>query len=160
VKISEVSSGLKNVSIEGNVVEIGDIRAFDKFGKQGKVCNAKIKDGSGEITLTLWNEQVDSIKKGDFVRINNGYVTEFRGQMQISTGKFGSLEALNIASKDQGEGALAKDEKIEAEALSEGLDEPAVEKELTKDEKKEAGISEDGHGEFSEDVDIEEERVD
>src|SRR3989344_41470 len=82
------------IEIVAEVTEKGDVREFNKFGKTGRVCNAKIKDSSGEITLTLWNDDIDNVNVGDKIRIENGYVSEWQGELQLTTGKFGKLEIL------------------------------------------------------------------
>ena len=43
------------------------------------------------IKLTLWNEQIDQVKVDDVVKIENGYVTSFRGEIQLNAGKYGKL---------------------------------------------------------------------
>ena len=83
-----------NVDIVAEVIEVEEAREFQKFGNSGRVANAIIKDGSGEVKLTLWNEQVDQVKKGDKIHINNGYTNEWQGEKQLTTGKFGTLEVL------------------------------------------------------------------
>ena len=104
-----------------------------KFGKPGRVCNAKVKDDSGEITLTLWNDDIDRVKIGDKVHIINGYVSEWQGEPQLTTGRFGKLEVVGgkemtedeaeeatigeDIKDDKGENILTKDEKIEEEVL-------------------------------------------
>ena len=80
------------VEITLEVTEKGDVREFDKFGKKGRVCSAKAKDASGEVILSLWNEQIDQVNVGDTVKISNGYVNEFQGENQLTTGKFGKME--------------------------------------------------------------------
>ena len=141
MKIAELQINQGKVDIDAEVTATGDIREFEKFGKQGKVCNATIKDESGEIKLTLWNEQIDTVKVGAKIKIKNGYVSEFRGEKQLSTGKFGSLELLNDTATDHGEHILTQDEKEEAEALNAEQVEPAIEEEVTEDELEEADIS-------------------
>jgi replication factor A1 len=91
-KIKELQPRTGKVELVGQIISMEQPRAFNKFGKEGKVCNAKIKDDTGEVTLTLWNEQCDQVKVGDTVSIHNGWVSEYRGELQLSTGKFGQLE--------------------------------------------------------------------
>lgn len=94
MNIAELQAGQGKVDIVAEVIEIGEARTFNKFGKEGRVANAKIKDASGELTLTLWNEQVDQVKVGSKIHITNGYVSEYKGERQLSTGKFGKLEVV------------------------------------------------------------------
>ncbi len=92
MNISGIQANQGKLSVEGKIVEKDNPRSFDKFGKKGKVCNAVLKDDSGEIKLTLWNEEVDKVEVGDKVRIINGFCGEYQGERQLSAGKFGKLE--------------------------------------------------------------------
>ena len=92
--ISDLKARQGNVVLLAVVVEKGDVRTFEKFGKPGRVCNAKVKDDSGEVTLTLWNEDIDNVNVGDKIKITNGWVSEYQGELQLSTGKFGKLEII------------------------------------------------------------------
>lgn len=76
------------------VIEKGEVRTFEKWGKSGRVCNAKIKDDTGETQLTLWNEQVDLVNVGDKLKLEDVWVKEWRGELQVSIGKRGKLEKL------------------------------------------------------------------
>ena len=90
--VKELQARMGKVELTGTITKIEPPRTFDKFGKAGRVANAKVKDDTGEVTLTLWNEQCDQVKVGDVVTIHNGWVSEYRGELQLGTGKFGSLE--------------------------------------------------------------------
>ena len=93
-KIKDLQAKQGKVEIEANVKELGPVREFNKFGKTGKVCNAKIEDDSGSMTLTLWNEEIEKVKLGLKIRITNGYVSEWQGEKQISAGKYGKIEII------------------------------------------------------------------
>ena len=92
IKDLEVKQG--NVDIILDIVDVGEPREFDKFGKKGKVATAVAKDETGDIKLTLWNEDIDKVKAGDKVHIINGYVGEWLDEKQLTTGKLGKLEIL------------------------------------------------------------------
>ncbi len=109
MKISELKPRQGSVELTAEVVDVGEARTFNKFGKEGRVANAVIKDDSGKMTLSLWNEQAEKVKAGDKVTIKNGYVSEWQGEMQLTTGKFGTLEVVPGAGK----AAEAKEEKEE-----------------------------------------------
>lgn len=94
MKISELQARQGKVDLVAEVVEKEEPRSFEKFGKSGKVCNAKLKDETGEVKLTLWNEEVDMVNVGDKVQITNGYVNEWQGELQLSAGKFGKMEVI------------------------------------------------------------------
>ncbi len=94
MKIEELKPRQGKIDIEVEVTDIGDAREFEKFGKKGRVANAVVKDDTGEIKLTLWNDEIDNVKVGDKVRISNGYVNEFQGEKQLTAGRFGKLEVV------------------------------------------------------------------
>ncbi|MBI2110621.1 DNA-binding protein [Candidatus Woesearchaeota archaeon] len=94
MKIADLKVRQGNVEIEGEISDLGEVKTFQKFGKEGKVMSATLKDDSGKIILSLWNDDVDRIKVGDKVKITNGYVSEFQGEKQLTAGRFGKLEIL------------------------------------------------------------------
>ncbi len=160
MKIAQIQAKQGNIEVQAKVIEKGQERTFEKFGKQGKVCNAKIQDDSGVISLTLWNEQADQINVGDMVKITNGYASEYQNEKQLSTGKFGTLEVINMSSEDHGEHILTEDEAVEAEAVNEEMSAPEPEEEVTEDEMEEADLS--GYkkpSESSDDIEVDEEKV-
>jgi len=92
VKISELQAGQGRVNVEAEVKSLEEPRTFNKFGRELKVANAVVSDDSGEIKLTLWNEDIDKVKVGSKIKITNGYVNEFQGEKQLTSGKFGKME--------------------------------------------------------------------
>lgn len=75
------------------IISKGEPRAFSGANGSGTVCNATAKDeDDGEITLTLWNEDTKKFKVDDIVKIKNGWVTDYKGKLQLAAGKKGSIE--------------------------------------------------------------------
>ncbi len=116
MKISELTIRQSNVDVDGVIVEMGEIRTFDRFGRELKVANAVLKDDSGTIKLTLWNDDTN-LNEGDKVKILNGYVNEFQGEKQLTAGKFGKIEVVS-----KGKGKTKETEKIEDEELKEEVE--------------------------------------
>jgi ssDNA-binding replication factor A large subunit len=94
MKITDLSPNQGIDFIEAVIKEISPITEFSKFGRTGRVATAIIKDKTGEIQLTLWDEQIDSVKKGDKIKITNAYVKEWQGEKQVNIGRMGSVEIL------------------------------------------------------------------
>jgi len=90
--IKELQNGMKRVSVEAKVVEKGDPREVKSRFKDEtyKIVDAVVADETGSVKLTLWNEQIDQVNVGD-IKIDNGYVTSFKGEIQLNVGKFGKL---------------------------------------------------------------------
>ncbi|MBW3017022.1 single-stranded DNA-binding protein, partial [Candidatus Woesearchaeota archaeon] len=61
MNVSDLKPKQGKVDIVLEVVEKGEPKEFSKFGSSGRVCNAKGKDETGEISVTLWNEQIDQV---------------------------------------------------------------------------------------------------
>ena len=128
--IKDLQPRQTNVDVEGEVLEISDVREFSKYGRQGKVANAIIKDGTGKVKLSLWNEQIEKVHPGDKVKIQKGYVGEFQGELQLTTGKFGTLE---VSSGGEGSEATPPETTEEPKPVEEKTD-PAEETALPAEE--------------------------
>ena len=94
MQIKDLRPKQGNVDITVDIVDVGETREFQKFGKSGRVATAIAKDDTGDVKFTLWNEDIDRVKAGDKVHISNGYVNEWQGEMQLTTGRMGKLEVV------------------------------------------------------------------
>ena len=97
MQIKDLKPKQGSVDVIVDVVDIGDVREFNKFGKPGRVSTAIAKDETGDIKLTLWNEDIDKVKAGDKIHLTNGYVNEWQGEMQLTTGRMGKMEVVGKA---------------------------------------------------------------
>lgn len=94
MKISEIQRGMSNITIEGKVIDIGEDRSVNtRYGKK-TVADAMIEDDSGQIKLTLWENQITSVRVGDKVSVSGAYVTEFRDVLQLNIPRSGKLEVV------------------------------------------------------------------
>ena len=91
-KVKNLETNKAFSTLELEVVSKGEIRQFAGQKGSGRVCNLAAKDASGEIKVTLWNEQCDQVNEGDNIVIENGWCTEFKGEKQVSTGRNGALK--------------------------------------------------------------------
>jgi replication factor A1 len=93
LKIEELKEGMKRVNVVGKIVQKSDTREVRSRYKDEtyRVADALIDDDSGTIKLTLWNEQIDRVNVNDRVKIENGYITTFRGEIQLNVGRYGTL---------------------------------------------------------------------
>ncbi len=137
MKISELTTGQGNVDVEGTISEVGEPKVFTKFGRELKVSNAILKDDSGSIKLTLWNEDVSKFNEGDTVKITNGYVNEFQGEPQLTAGKFGKMEKVGegeVSESDEPEAGKASLSDETAETIAEDAAEDTSVQEAVKEE--------------------------
>ncbi len=61
-------------------------------GSAHKVCDALVGDETGVVYLTLWDDNITKVNDGDTIRVENGYVTLFKGNIRLNIGKYGKLE--------------------------------------------------------------------
>ncbi|WNY25720.1 OB-fold nucleic acid binding domain-containing protein [Methanolapillus millepedarum] len=75
-KINDILPG-KSYSIQGRVIEIGEIREFEREdGTQNSVSNMELEDETGKIKVTLWGEHaefVNDIQFGMMVRVTDAF---------------------------------------------------------------------------------------
>lgn len=100
IKVSDIKAKQGNITVELEVVTVGEARPFATFNGSGKVANAAAKDETGEIKVSLWNDQCTQVREGDRIRIENGYCSEYKGERQLSTGKFGTLTVVRGEKPD------------------------------------------------------------
>ena len=122
MEVKDLQPGQGSVNIEVTVKSVEEPKTIDKYGRQLRLTNAVVTDGSGEIKLTLWNEDVDKVKPGVIIKITNGYVNEFNGEKQLTSGKFGKLEIL-------GEGESTEESEESEETPKESTEESTESKE-------------------------------
>ncbi len=86
----------EKVDIEGVVARKGDTRTVNmRSGGTIDVCDAYLTDDSGEIKLTLWAEDIQAVNNGDRIKITNGYINSFKGEVALTKGKFGKMEVVS-----------------------------------------------------------------
>ncbi len=87
---------MKQVDVEAKVIEKAPTREVTSRYKNEtyNVATAIISDDSGQIKLTLWNEDIERVHENDSVKIENGYITSFRGEIQLNIGRNGKLTVL------------------------------------------------------------------
>ena len=139
-KIKELQSGQCSVEVEAVIKEIEEPKSFNKYGRELRLRNAVIEDDSGFVKLTLWNEDVDKYAVGEKVKITNGYVNEFQGEKQLTSGKFGKIEKVEGSVDDASipsDSSSTMEEPEEAAGISEGTD-AVVDQEVIAEEAVEA----------------------
>jgi replication factor A1 len=94
MKVSELRAGMKRIDLKVKVTDIGETRDVNtKFGP-ARVATATVGDDSGQTKLTLWNKDIDRVSVGDTLDIKNGYISEFRGELQVNVGQYGKMDVV------------------------------------------------------------------
>lgn len=91
--VSQVKKMRSGINLKAEVKSKGEPRTVNlKTGGTVDVCDAVISDGSDDIKLTLWGDDIKTVNIGDVVVITNGYTNEFKGEVSLTKGKFGKME--------------------------------------------------------------------
>ncbi len=84
---------MSSIKLKAKVVDVTEAKEVrTKFGYRTRVASATIEDDTGKISLTLWEAQIDEIGEGDTIEITDGYVKEFRGELQLNVPRKGELK--------------------------------------------------------------------
>ena len=96
MKVRDLRAEAKIDVLELVIKEKGPSRDFSsRSGSTGKVCDAKaVDDENQEVSVSLWNDEIERVQPNDRVRITNGWAREWRGNLQVSAGRYGKLEVL------------------------------------------------------------------
>jgi replication factor A1 len=93
MNISDLKPGMRGVSIEGTIDSLTEPRTVNlRAGGTAQVADAIISDDTGTIKLSLWDDQINMVKQGDRVSIENGYTQAFRGENSLNIGRYGNLK--------------------------------------------------------------------
>ena len=92
-KVGELTPQSRAVNVTAKVVSKSEVRdiPMGRDGSAHKVCDALVGDETGSIYLTLWDDNIEKVNEDDTVRIENGYVTLFKGNMRLNIGKYGKM---------------------------------------------------------------------
>jgi replication factor A1 len=96
LKIKDLHDGMKRIDIQAKVIAKAPTREVMSRYKDviHRVADTTISDETGTIKLTLWNEQIEQVNVNDNIKIENGYVTSYRGEIQLNVGRYGRLNIL------------------------------------------------------------------
>jgi len=93
--IKALRDGQRKIDVIGTISKIEAPREVSlRTGGKARVANATLADSTGEITLVLWDDQIEQVKEGNVVSISNAYVSAFRSQRQLNIGRYGSMSKM------------------------------------------------------------------
>ena len=96
VKIGELTPNSRAVNVTAKVVSKGEVRSTTSGRDYSahRVVDALVGDETGCVYLNLWDDNIDKVKEGDVLKIKNGYVNLFRGNIRLNIGRYGSFEVV------------------------------------------------------------------
>ena len=101
MRISELQNEQKNVNIGGVVTYVGQTRDVSlKSGNIEKVTTITVQDDSGSNPVNVWGSIIEKININSEIRLEKGYINEFRNQIQFNLGYYGKLFILLDSATD------------------------------------------------------------
>ncbi len=70
---------------------ISPVREVSTRNGKARVAEATIEAENGKFILTLWGQQIEQVKPGNTIEIENGYVTVFMNVPRVNVGQYGKL---------------------------------------------------------------------
>lgn len=91
--MAELKPNMKNVTISFKVIEIGDAREIvsRRDGAAHSVADVVVGDSTGIIRMPLWDDAIEMVENEKTYVLTNGYTTLFKGNLQLSVGRYGKL---------------------------------------------------------------------
>ena len=95
MKIEKLTPNSREVNTVVKVVSKSEVRnVTGRDYSVHRVADALVGDETGCVVLTLWDDNIDKINEEATIRVTNGYVNLFRGNMRLNIGRYGSFEIL------------------------------------------------------------------
>jgi len=95
IKVEKLGPNSREVNTIVKVVSKSEVRnVTGRDYSVHRVADALVGDETGCVVLTLWDENIDKINEEATLRITNGYVNLFRGNMRLNIGRYGSYQIL------------------------------------------------------------------
>jgi len=96
IQIKDLNNESKSFNIRVHVAaKVSERTVSLKDGSRKRVAKYGVMDSTGQAFLTLWGADIDKMRVGQNVQIRNGYVREFKGDLQINVGKYGKWEYID-----------------------------------------------------------------
>ena len=96
MKLNELRPGMENIELEVEIVNIGEKREVETYsGLKHTLVECEIKDETGSIGLTVWNEtisELEKVKPGDRAKLVNCFITSFKGVLSVNIGRESTIE--------------------------------------------------------------------
>ena len=99
LKIKDLVDGMRNIIVFGRVSRIFPVKTFPRQdGRKGKVSALMLKDDTGDVRVTLWDQKAtlveNAISVGDVIGVYNGYtkINKFSNNVEINVSNRGTIK--------------------------------------------------------------------
>jgi len=96
LNVHDLKPGMSHVNITVMVMNVSESKqVVTSAGVDHEILELEVGDKSGSIKLVLWDEKIiPDLKTGDKLKIENGFVTSFKGAWRINVGRYGEAKKI------------------------------------------------------------------
>ncbi|MFX0168960.1 MAG: single-stranded DNA-binding protein [Candidatus Hodarchaeota archaeon] len=100
--VAELRPNMKSLNITFKLVEKGEEREVTsrRDNETHRVLDAIAGDTSGIVTLSLWDDMIDTVELDKTYRLENGYTSLFQGHLRLNIGRYGELKEAENSIED------------------------------------------------------------
>lgn len=95
ILVTQLTPGKSISRLELVVLRTYPRRLVSSANYTGQLAAACGRDETGIVGIVLWDNQVNNVKTGDIIRIENGWCRTKNGEIVVSTGKNGKLTIID-----------------------------------------------------------------
>ena len=96
MKLNELRPGMEHLELSVEILRIGEPREVETYsGLKHTIVECEVKDDTKYMGLTVWNETIEELKKvkpGDNIKLNNCFITSFKGVLSVNIGRESIIE--------------------------------------------------------------------
>lgn len=81
VKIKDIKKKIEGIEVTATVLK----KWSTQRSQWREHASAMISDGTGEMRLNLWNDQVKQVEIGDRIKLKSAFAASHKGVMELST---------------------------------------------------------------------------
>lgn len=90
-QIKDLNIEMNNVRLVAQVQQVFPLNEFAKPNARGCVQNLVVKDNTGSCRLVLWNKRDFNVKENDMLIIENAYIKDNNGNLEVHIGNYGKV---------------------------------------------------------------------
>lgn len=89
LKINEIRPGMRDIEVDGKIVNLFDVRSFKNSTREGKVASLVLADETGRIRVVLWDAnhigliESKQLKEDAVIKIKNTYCRDNNGFKEL-----------------------------------------------------------------------------
>lgn len=99
--IKSLKRGMRRINVRARVLTISRPHlALTRYNGYVKFTNVTLRDETGSVNLTLWQDRMDALAVNDVVEIHDASVTAYRGQTQLRVRRHSQLRVVHVGNHE------------------------------------------------------------